>query len=113
MPRRPAAFPGSGAPLLALVAVVLSGLLMPATRAAAAEPWVLTEIGRSGTTTTVGAPTTLAECLSEQSSREEVERAYLRAANESDPRDQLPLPARSVTYRCLPDSGDRGGTKGR
>ena len=113
MARAPAACPGPATPRLILVTIVLSGLLTPASSAAASEAWVLTEVGRSGTATAVSAPTTLAECLREQTSREEVERAYLRAANESDPRDQLPLPARTVSYRCLPDARDRGGAKSR
>jgi hypothetical protein len=64
--------------------------------------WVLTEIGKNGAATAMSAHATLAECLDEQKSREAAQQAYLRAANESSPRDQLPLPALTTSFRCLP-----------
>jgi hypothetical protein len=63
--------------------------------------WVLAEIGKDGGTMPLSAHTTLAECLEEQKSREAIQRAYLRAANESSPRDGLPLPTLTVSFRCL------------
>jgi hypothetical protein len=63
--------------------------------------WVLTEISKSGAASVVSAHATLAACLDDQKSREAAQRAYLRAANESSPRDQLPLPALTVSFRCV------------
>ena len=74
----------------------------PAAAAFGEGAWVLTEIGKSGAATAVSAHATLAECLDAQKSREAAQLAYLRAANESSPRDQLPLPALTVSFRCLP-----------
>ena len=67
-----------------------------------AAPAVLTEIAKSGAATAVSAHATLAACLDEQKSREADQLAYLRAASESSPRDQLPLPALTVSFRCVP-----------
>ena len=88
-------------------------LLAVATSASAEGPWVLAAIGNQGAATPVSEHTTLTECLREQKSREETQRAYLRAANESSPQDQLPLPVLAISYRCLPDTIDPRGPKGK
>ncbi len=88
-------------------------LLAFATSASAEGVWVLTEIGKEGAATPVAAHTTLTECLREQKAWEERQRAYLRAANESSPQDQLALPALVASYRCLPDTVDPRGPKGK
>jgi hypothetical protein len=75
--------------------------------------WVLAEIGKEGAATPVSGHVTLTECLREQKSWEERQRAYLRAANEASPQDQLPLPALVASYRCLPDTIDPRGPKGK
>jgi hypothetical protein len=64
----------------------------------------------AGTRVTVHA--TLVDCLSEQKSREEEQRAYLRAAGEARPEDRLPPPGPADSYRCLPDSDGARGPKG-
>ena len=93
--------------------MVTAGLLLALATCAAAEgAWVLAELGKQGVVSPVSGPATLTECLREQKSREETQRAYLRAANESSPQDQLPLPAQAVSYRCVPDTGDLRGKKG-
>ena len=95
-----AAAPRVGPPGRLAARVGLALLLAPA--AALGEGvWVLTEIARSGAATTVSAHATLAACLDEQKSREAAQLAYLRAANESSPRDRLPLPALTVSFRCV------------
>ena len=55
---------------------------------------------------------TLSDCLHELKSREEEQRAYLRAAGEARPEDRLPLPGPADSYRCLPEAG-ASGPKGR
>jgi hypothetical protein len=73
---------------------------------------MLTEIGKQGAASPVSRYATLAECLTELKSREEVQRAYLRAAGEASPQDQLPVPALATSYRCLPDTaGPRGSAR--
>jgi len=76
--------------------------LVPAAPALGEGAWVLTEIAKSGAATAVSVHATLAACLDEQKSRDADQLAYLRAANESSPRDQLPLPALTVSFRCVP-----------
>ena len=93
-----AAAPRVGPPGRLAARVALALLLAPVT-ALGEGAWVLTEIAKSGTATTVSAHATLAACLDEQKSREAAQRAYLRAANESSPRDRLPLPALTVSFR--------------
>lgn len=79
------------------------------TSASADGSWMLAEIGKQGAATPVSRHATLTECLSEQRSREETQRAYLRAAGEASPQDQLPVPTLAASYRCLPDTaGPRG-----
>jgi hypothetical protein len=96
----------------AIYAPVLIALLSPlATSAAAEDGWVLAEIGKQGAATPISGHATLTECLRELKSREDTQRAYLRAANESSPQDQLPLPTFAASYRCLSDSIDKGGPK--
>ena len=95
------------------VLLAILGLLALATSASAECAWVLAVIGNQGAATPVSEHTTLTECLREQKSREETQRAYLRAANESSPQDQLPLPVLAVSYRCLPDTVDPHGPKGK
>ena len=74
---------------------------------------MLTEIGKQGVATPVTRHATLAECLAELKSREEVQRAYLRAAGEASPRDQLPAPVLAASYRCLPDTAEPGTPRGK
>jgi hypothetical protein len=88
-------------------------LLALATSALAEGVWVLAEIGKQGTATPVSDHATLTDCLREQKSREETQRAYLRAANESSPHDQLPLPVLAAAFRCLPDTVAPRGPKGK
>ena len=77
-------------------------LLALAPSAAADGAWVLVETGKQGATTPVSNHATLTECLGELKTREETQRAYFRAANESSPQDQLPLPGPAASLRCLP-----------
>jgi hypothetical protein len=67
--------------------------------------------GKEAASIRVSVHATLADCLSEQKSREEEQRAYLRAAGEARPEDRLPPPAPADSYRCLPDAGDSRGQK--
>ena len=99
--------------MLARILLALLCLLALTTSASADGPWVLAAIGNQGAATRVSEHTTLTECLREQKSREETQRAYLRAANESSPQDQLPLPVLAVSYRCLPDTVGPRGPKGK
>jgi hypothetical protein len=94
-----------------ILLVTLSCLLTLTTSASAEGPWVLAAIGNQGAATRVSEHTTLTECLREQKSREETQRAYLRAANEASPHDQLPVPVLAASYRCLPDTGGPARTK--
>jgi len=96
-----------------ILLATLSCLLTLTASASAEGPWVLAAIGNQGAATRVSEPTTLTECLREQKSREETQRAYLRAANASSPQDQLPLPVLAISYRCLPDTIDPRGPKGK
>jgi hypothetical protein len=84
-----------------LAARVGLALLLAPAAALGEGAWVLTEIARHGALTTVSTHPTLAACLDEQKSREAAQLAYLRAANESSPRDHLPLPALTVSFRCV------------
>ena len=86
-------------------------LLGLAASAWAEGPWLLAEIGKQGVPTPVSGHATLTECLRELKSREETQRAYLRAANEASPQDQLPVPVLAASYRCLPDTGGPARTK--
>jgi hypothetical protein len=95
-----AAAPRVGPPGWLAARVGLALLLAPVT-ALGEGAWVLTEIAKSGAATTVSAHATLAACLDEQKSREAAQLAYLRAANESSPRDRLALPALTVSFRCV------------
>jgi hypothetical protein len=74
------------------------------TSASADGSWMLVEIGKQGAATPVSRHATLTDCLSERKSREETQRAYLRAAGEASPQDQLPVPTLAAAYRCLPDT---------
>jgi hypothetical protein len=79
----------------------------------AGNAWVLWggAPGKEAAGTRLSTHRALAECLEERKSWEEKHRAYLRAANESRPQDQLPAPPPADSYRCLPDTADRQGTK--
>jgi hypothetical protein len=96
-----------------IAVATLCYLLTFAASAFAEDAWVLAEIGKEGAATPVSGHVTLTECLREQKSWEERQRAYLRAANEASPQDQLPLPALVASYRCLPDTIDPRGPKGK
>jgi hypothetical protein len=95
------------------ILLALLCLLALTTSASAEGPWVLAEIGKQGAPTPVSGHATLTECLREQKSREETQRAYLRAANEASPQDQLPVPVLAASYRCLPDTVDPREPKGK
>ena len=69
--------------------------------------------GKETAGTRVSVHRALAECLEERRSWEEKQRAYLRAANESRPQDQLPSPVPADSYRCLPDTADPQDPKGK
>ena len=86
----------------ALLAPFFLLALAPAA-AVAAGAWLLVEAGKQGAITPVSNHATLTECLDELKTREETQRAYFRAANESSPQDQLPLPSPAVSLRCLPE----------
>jgi hypothetical protein len=88
-------------------------LLALVTPASAGDSWMLAEIGKHGTATPVSRHATVAECLAELKSREEVQRAYLRAAGEASPQDQLPVPALAASYRCLPEAAEPGAPRGK
>ena len=98
-----------------IVVAALCCLLTATTSATAEGAWVLRGgvTGREGAGTQVSGHTTLTECLREQKSWEERQRAYLRAANEASPQDRLPLPVPADSYRCLPDTVDPRGPKGK
>ncbi len=90
-------------------------LLALAASAHAAGAWVLWggAPGKKAAGVRVSAHRALTECLEERKSWEEKQRAYLRAANESRPQDQLPSPVPADSYRCLPDTADPRGQKGQ
>ena len=90
-------------------------LLVTATKAHADGSWVLWggAPGKETAGTRVSVHRALAECLEERRSWEEKQRAYLRAANESRPQDQLPSPVPADSYRCLPDTADPQDPKGK
>jgi hypothetical protein len=98
---------------IAILLLTLCCLLALAASASAEGLWVLAEIGKQGTVTPISEHATLTDCLREQKSREETQRAYLRAANESSPQDQLPLPVLAASFRCLPDTVAPRGPKGK
>ncbi|MFI5375866.1 MAG: hypothetical protein ACHQ8D_14650 [Candidatus Rokuibacteriota bacterium] len=88
-------------------------LLALVTPTSAGGSWMLAEIGKQGALVPVSGHATLTECLSEQRSREEIQRAYLRAAGEASPQDQLPVPVVAASYRCLPDTAEPRGPGGK
>jgi hypothetical protein len=89
-------------------------VLTLAVSAGAEGSWALWrgQPGQEAARTRVSVHATLADCLSEQKSREEEQRAYLRAAGEARPEDRLPPPGPADSYRCLPASNDSRGSKG-
>ncbi|HKW94592.1 MAG TPA: hypothetical protein VJX92_22095 [Methylomirabilota bacterium] len=96
------------------IVVALLCLLATAAVADADGAWVLWggSPGKETAGTRVSGHRALAECLEARRSWEEKQRAYLRAANESRPQDQLsPVPADS--YRCLPDTSDPQAPSGK
>lgn len=95
--------------------VPLVGLLGVAATAHAGGGWALWagEPGKEASGTRASTHGTLAECLDERKSWEERRRAYLRAANEARPQDQLPQPVPADSYRCLPDPGDPKPSRAR
>jgi len=94
-----------------IVAAILCCLLAAAS-ASTEGAWVLAVI-KEGSATPVSGHATLSECLRELNSREETQGTYLRAANEASPQDQLPVPVLAGSYRCLPDTVDPRGPKGK
>ena len=108
--RSPRGIRPAGRALVLLPPLCLLTLVTPAS---ADDSWMLAEIGTQGAATPVSRHATLAECLAELKSQEEVQRAYLRAAGEASPRDQLPVPAVTASYRCLPDTADPGAPRGK
>jgi hypothetical protein len=106
-------FPASGARIAqvkigCLTIAPLLGLLALAAPAHADNAWVLWggAPGKEAAGARISAHRALGECLEERRSWQEKQRAYLRAANESRPQDQLPSPVRTDSYRCLPDTTD-------
>lgn len=98
----------------ARAALAAGCVLILAASAGAEGAWALWR-GRPGQETArtrVSQHATLAECLGELRSREDEQRAYLRAAGEARPEDRLPPPGPAESYRCLPDSDDPRGSKG-
>jgi hypothetical protein len=75
--------------------------------------WVLwgRPAGKEAAGTRLSVHSTLSDCLHEQKSREEEQRAYLRAAGEARPEDRLTPPAPADSYRCLLETGDPPGSK--
>ena len=98
-----------------MIPIVLLCLLAFAGAAHADGGWVLWggAPGKETSGTRVSVHRALAECLEERRAWEAKQRAYLRAANESRPQDQLPSPVPAESYRCLPDTGDPQGPKGK
>ncbi len=90
------------------IAFALLGLLALTASARAESGWMLWGgvAGKETAGSRVSAHRALAECIEERRSWEEKRRAYLRAANESRPQDQLPSPVPPDSYRCLPDTAD-------
>ena len=96
-------------------AVLAAGFVLILAASAGAEgAWVLWKgrPGQEAAPTRVSQYATLADCLDELKSREEEQRAYLRAAGEARPEDRLPPPGPAESYRCLPDSDGPRGSKG-
>ena len=108
--RTPRGIRAAGRVLVLLPPLCLLALVTPAS---ADDSWMLTEIGRQGAAKPVSRHATLAECLTELKSREDVQRAYLRAAGEASPQDQLPVPVLAASYRCLPDTAEPGAPRGK
>lgn len=108
--RTPRGIGAAGRVLVLLPPLCLLALVTPAS---ADDSWMLAEVGKQGAATPVSRHATLAECLAELKSREEVQRAYLRAAGESSPQDQLPAPVLAASYRCLPDTAEPATPRGK
>lgn len=99
----------------ARVAFAVCGVLTLAAPVEADGAWVLWggRPGKEATGIRFSVHATLSDCLYEQKSREEEQRAYLRAAGEARPEDRLPPPAPADSYRCLLDAVDSRGPKSR
>lgn len=95
------------------IPLALCCVLTLAASAGADSGWVLWggRPGKEATGTRVSEHATLKDCLHEQKSREDEQRAYLRAAGEARPEDRLPPPGPADSYRCLPDPGGSRGPK--
>jgi len=106
--RTPRGIGAAGRVLVLLPPLCLLALVTPAS---ADDSWMLTEIGKQGAATPVSRHATLAECQTELKAREDVQRAYLRAAGEAGPQDQLPVPVLAASYRCLPEAAEPGAPR--
>jgi hypothetical protein len=97
----------------ARIPIALCCVLVLAVPADADGPWILWagRPGKEAAGTRVSEHRTLSDCLHEQKSLEDEQRAYLRAAGEARPEDRLPPPGPADSYRCLPDPGGSRGPR--
>jgi hypothetical protein len=95
------------------ISLALCCVLVLAVPADADGPWILWggRPGKEAAGTRVSEHRTLSDCLHEQKSLEDEQRAYLRAAGEARPEDRLPPPGPADSYRCLPDPGGSRGPR--
>ena len=114
-PSGSAAGAGRSSPMSAAarIPIAVCCVLVLAASADAEGAWVLWggRPGKEAAGTRVSEHRTLSDCLHEQKSLEDEQRAYLRAAGEARPEDRLSPPGPADSYRCLPDPGGSRGPK--
>jgi hypothetical protein len=95
------------------ISLALCCVIALAASAGADGGWILWggRPGKESAGNRVSEHATLPDCLLELKSREDEQRAYLRAAGEARPEDRLPPPGPADSYRCLPDAGESRGPK--